>query len=211
MDFAWHPPAADVVLAAGLVFAFSEPGFDPYHHASGTLWAAAGVLAAAAIVWRRAFPRSVWLASTAATVLVLVTRHGPGWAGLSPLVLMPAALVALYSLASRTPRRAGQLAMLASGIALETGLLIRPSRLETVGTTAALVVAAWATGESARTRSGALEAERAARGARAAADERARIARELHDIVAHHVSVISLQAGTARLLAESGAPPDAAC
>jgi signal transduction histidine kinase len=209
MDFAWRPPAADVALAAGLAFAFSEPGFDPYHHSSGTLWAAAGVLAAAAVAWRRVFPRAVWAVSTAATVLVLITRHGPDWAGLSPLVLMPAVLVALYSLASRAARRTGQLAMAASGIALESGLLTRSSRLETVGTAAALVVAAWAAGESARARAGALEAERAAREARAAADERARIARELHDIVAHHVSVISLQAGTARLLAESGAPPDA--
>lgn len=208
MDFAWRPPTADVVLAAGLVFAFSEPGFDPYHHASGTLWAAAGALAAAALAWRRGYPLAVWLVSTAATVLVLVTRHGPDWAGLSPLVLMPAALVALYSLASGADRRTGQLAMVATSIALECGLLTHHSRLETVGTTAALVVAAWATGESTRARNGALEADRAARGARAAADERARIARELHDIVAHHVSVISLQAGTARLLAESGTPPD---
>jgi len=209
MDFAWRPPTADVVLAAGLVFAFSEPGFDPYHHASGTLWAAAGALAAAAVAWRRAFPLTVWLVSTAGAVLVLVTRHGPDWAGLSPLVLMPAALVGLYSLASRTGRRTGQLAMAATGIALECGLLTHNSRLETVGTTAALVLAVWAIGESTRARSSALEADRAARGARSAADERARIARELHDIVAHHVSVISLQAGTARLLAESGAPPDA--
>ncbi len=98
--------------------------------------------------------------------------------------------------------------MAATGIALECGLLTHHSRLETVGTTAALVLAAWATGESTRARGGALEADRTAREARAAAEERARIARELHDIVAHHVSVISLQAGTARLLAESGAPAD---
>jgi signal transduction histidine kinase len=210
MDFAWRPPAVDVMLATGLVFAFSEPGFDPYHHASGALWAATGVLAAAAVAWRRLYPQPVWLLSTAATVLVLVTRRGPDWAGLSPLVLMPAALVALYSLASRAPRRTGQLATAASGIALECGLLTHLSRVETVGTTAALVAVAWAIGESAKARDDALEAERAARAARAAADERARIARELHDIVAHHVSVVSLQAGTARLLAESGAPPDTA-
>jgi signal transduction histidine kinase len=39
--------------------------------------------------------------------------------------------------------------------------------------------------------------------------ERARIARELHDVVAHHLSMISVQAETARLTT-AGMPPDGA-
>jgi signal transduction histidine kinase len=127
----------------------------------------------------------VWLIATAASGWLLITRHGPDWGGLSPLVLMPAALV------------------------LEAALLSHQTRPEAVATTAALVLSAWAVGEGTQARSRALAAERSAQDLRAAADERARIARELHDIVAHHVSVISLQAGTARLLAESGTAPDA--
>jgi signal transduction histidine kinase len=191
------------------VIAFSEPGFDPYHHSGGTAWAAAGVLGAAAVAWRRAAPGAVWLVTTAAATWLLLTRHGPDWGGLSPLVLIPAALAGLYTLASQTARRAGLIAAAATGAALETGLLSHSTRPEAVATIAALTLAAWAAGESSAARTRALEAERAARELRAAADERARIARDLHDIVAHHVSVISLQAGTARLLAESGAPPDA--
>ena len=206
---AWSPRAWDALLAAGLVIAFSEPGFDPYHHYGGTAWATAGVLGAAAVAWRRAGPRAVWLITTATATWLLFTRHGPDWGGLSPLVLVPAALVGLYTFASQSPRRASLIAAAVTGIALEAGLLSHATRPEAVATVAALTVTAWAAGDSSAARTRALRAERAARELQAAAEERARIARELHDIVAHHVSVISLQAGTARLLAESGAPPDA--
>jgi len=81
-----------------------------------------------------------------------------------------------------------------------------------------VLVAAWALGERARAssqaitalaeRNAALDAERAGRERAAAAEERARIAAELHDITAHHISVVALQAGAARMLAESGQPAD---
>jgi len=83
-----------------------------------------------------------------------------------------------------------------------------------------LLVAAWALGERARAtgeavtalaqRSAALDAARAGRERAAAADERARVAGELHDITAHHITVVALQAGAARMLAESGRPVDVA-
>ena len=57
----------------------------------------------------------------------------------------------------------------------------------------ALVAAAWALGEAARSRRVAIGEETR----RAVADEQARIARELHDVVAHSVSVIVVQAAAA--------------
>ena len=110
MDIVRAPRAWDALLAAGLVFAFSEPGFDPYHHDSGTVWAVVGVLGAAALAWRRISPRAVWLITVAAGTWLLLMRHGPDWGGLSPLVLVPAALVGLHTLASQSPRRASLIA-----------------------------------------------------------------------------------------------------
>ncbi len=49
------------------------------------------------------------------------------------------------------------------------------------------------------------ERERDERAGRAVAEERARLARELHDVIAHHVSLIGVQAGAARVAARADA------
>jgi signal transduction histidine kinase len=75
------------------------------------------------------------------------------------------------------------------------------------------LASAWLLGDVVRTRrdreatlmgqAEALRAAQADRARRAVVDERVRIARELHDVVAHHVSVMGVQAGAARRVLES--------
>jgi signal transduction histidine kinase len=79
-----------------------------------------------------------------------------------------------------------------------------------------VTVAPWAAGRLVHSRgrlvaelaerNQALEAEHAALAELAVRRERARIARELHDIIAHHVAVMVIQAGAGRLDAPDAAP-----
>jgi signal transduction histidine kinase len=62
-----------------------------------------------------------------------------------------------------------------------------------------VVVAALALGDARRQRTRVVAERDAAQRDQALTEERARIARELHDVVAHHVSMIAVQAETARL------------
>ncbi len=81
------------------------------------------------------------------------------------------------------------------------------------GLSGVLAAAAWLIGYSLRTRARYaaslevrardLERERDARGARAVAEERVRIARDLHDLVSHNVAVMVVQAEAADVVWES--------
>jgi signal transduction histidine kinase len=198
------PPLRDGALALGLLLIFELPGFDPYRHASGFWWAAMAIPGIGALAWWRVRPRLVWAITTGVAAGLLAMRGGHEWGALSPLVVFPAPLIALAGVAAHTSRWQATVALVLSVTGLESALLWDVHRPESLVLTVVLGVAAWALGDGSRSR----RAYQSAAAAASAAAERARIARELHDIVAHHISVVALQAGTARMLAESGHPPD---
>jgi signal transduction histidine kinase len=141
------------------------------------------VTQAIALRWRRTQPERV-------TVVVLAA--GLGFQLLYPQVVVPIpALFAVGSLAAVRPPRvsivglAGLLALSASNFFTTT--------VEDTTFTMGLAVGAWALGEAARNRRVAIEEE----SQRAIVDEQARIARELHDVIAHSVSMIVVQAAAA--------------
>jgi len=117
-------------------------------------------------------------------------------------VWSPALVIALYTVAALRPRRDAltAAAVLALGVVAATIHVFPENWYFSAGSLLAVVAAATVLGlymgtrralfEQLRERADQLERERDQQGALAAAAERARIAREMHDIVAHHLTVM---------------------
>jgi signal transduction histidine kinase len=118
------------------------------------------------------------------------------------------ALVVLYTAAERLSRRVSLSLLALTGITVAILMVTKgpmPQGLQAVAQTVVVCAVAWLVGDSARIRrlytnaveerARLLERERAERARMAVLEERERIARELHDAVAHHVSVVVIQAG----------------
>jgi signal transduction histidine kinase len=152
---------------------------------------------------RKTWPVAVFPCQCAyACISILIPRYQP-IAGL---------LVACYTVAARRPRGVALPLIFVAGIPIAVDTLATAwsfgqtvgQALATASISVLLVIVATALGSFAfasSKRAAMLEQENAARATEALRHERLRLARELHDIVAHSVSVMLLQAAGAKKLA----------
>ena len=165
------------------------------------------------LIWRRSRPIAVMIVIGAARVAY--DRIGFGFA---PFPLGPA--IAFYTVIDRCSPPWRWITVAASAAGLTISLTSPGDRSEPYQAIfqALIFLTAWVAGtisrgnraslQAARSRAERAEAELDREAARAAAGERVRIARELHDVVAHHVSLIAVQAEAAASQL-AGGPPQA--
>lgn len=197
------PPEYPRVVREDVPYPLPPPSFES---GPGAWTFAMCLLAAVAVAWRRTKPITAFAVQVAATLAV-----DPDHMEIPGIVTLA---IGAYSVAAHVPRFA-----VASGVSgAATLVLMAKFPDEDNGPPGLLVLAIMAsmfvigrTIGTWRTRAGAFH-RRALRAERerevAVADERARIARELHDVVSHNVSVMVIQSGAARMVLRSD--PDAA-
>jgi signal transduction histidine kinase len=178
------------------------------HEAIILLAAAQGAM----LLARRRAPTAVLAGTTAVGVLMIVAGYPDGSAIIG--ACCAAYAVAVYGSGDEgaelvvTLRNAAVVAVAAIALGVAS---VAPGARQ-VGTwgvvpASALVAASWVLGYAIRTRrayiaelkarAARLEAEEGERAARAVVDERLRIARELHDVIGHSISLITIQAEAA--------------
>jgi signal transduction histidine kinase len=183
----------------------------------GALPAAAyplAVLAAAPLAFRRRAPLAALFAVESGAI-ACVAVFGPKWAAIAIV------MVALFTAALLGDRKRSLIAGAVTGVALVGATLVLDSSIElTSGALRLLLLlGALALGDTVRSRralqAAALEKaqrdqrEREEQSRQRVANERLRIARELHDTLAHSLAAINVRAGVAAHLRDSQDPSEA--
>lgn len=199
-----HPLAVNGPLVAALLALFLGRS-DPFR-SSGAVQArdiAISLLMAGPVLVRRKHPTAAFAVTVAtATVLAaLGARSGAPKGG-----AFPAVLVLLYTLAAYRPRRVSLCGLLVCLAAIAVDIISYSEPLDSPHTAWMVLVlgvpatSVWIFGNSVANRRAhhawlderarRAEAERDTKAQLAAAAERSRIAREMHDIIAHNLAVI---------------------
>ncbi|MGV9306550.1 sensor histidine kinase [Nonomuraea sp. NPDC003727] len=194
------PQAADLAIALAVLAAHSAPFIltireaDPvtgYTH--GQYLPVLGLTLP--LIWRRRAPLAVLAAVTAATGAYLL--NDPDTA---PQPIPYALLIAIYTVAAHGSRRirAWAMALLITGTGAQlAGLVLNPPSADTTARALVMYIAAWAMGRAAANRhtyTRQLERDKQREAERAVERERAAIARDMHDVLGHAISLIVVQA-----------------
>jgi signal transduction histidine kinase len=198
--------ALAVVAFVTSVLVSARTGQDPAFRPLGDLPTGAYPLfavAAAALLARRQRPVAVLAVVLTCSGLAMAADYGE---------VAVASVLALYGLGRYTSSWFWTVCGL--GATMTLGVIDVSTSAATLGDAIAgafVTVLIWYVGRRVRQRgerAELLEREQAAQAGRVLAEERARIARELHDVVAHGVSLMTVQAGAAKTVAS--ADPQAA-
>jgi signal transduction histidine kinase len=159
-----------------------------------------GIGAAAALLWRRRFPATV----VAVVLLTNLLYHAIGYPGGPPVVSLWVALMSAAALGHKRAALAGLISWLAISVLAQ--LVFGNDSPTYVAAMAALITSAYLLGALQhsrnqyqaemleRTRLSKAQLDREAE--QRVIEERLRIARELHDVMAHTITAISVQAGS---------------
>src|SRR3954453_6615000 len=204
------PHQADALLAVGLtVVLILELSLGS--NITGPFWAnyVLGVVVTAAVAWRRPWP--VW-ALAIQLIAALVSTAAGGDLTENPFSPFLAVIVVMYGVGSYAPVGWSRFGLAIGVIGMFLINLVGDTNNGDVGAYVGTVLLAillpWAAGRAAKEWAqralelervnAALKAEQEQRSLLAVADERSRIARELHDVVAHSISVMVVQAEGAK-------------
>ena len=198
----WLLIAGDAALALALAAAFYLATGVHYDDTSGR-GIALILLQTLPLAFRRWYPVGVLAVVVAATLATMATEI-PGRPNGGVGVVL---LVALYSVAAHCPRRQAAWAGIAAGAALAwplwtatAGIAPLIARVQIAVVSLVLPALGWLSGDymsELRGRAARSRREQELETGRAVAEEQARVGRELHDVIAHTLSVIVIQAGAA--------------
>lgn len=203
----WRPSQSDAFIALGTAVALllltliaTEEGSSPADLGAFLLSGLVGL----ALLWRRRYPTAV----AAVSLLLVVAYHMLGYPALGNLPLAVALLSASYYSATIPAVVIAAVAVLGT----LTWFLVGESReltealnfvVRESGVLAAVILTGWVLrkrkqlAEESEERLQLVKADQEARSARRLAEERLKIARDIHDVVAHTVAVIGVQAKVA--------------